>query len=43
MRHSEIVRVRYDQIDFDARRIFIPKAKAGEREQPITPALPRCS
>jgi integrase len=31
--------VRYDQIDFDTRRIFIPVAKAGEREQPITPAL----
>lgn len=39
MRHSEIVRVRYDQIDFVNRRIFIPQAKAGEREQPITPAL----
>ncbi|WP_267395235.1 MULTISPECIES: integrase [unclassified Sphingomonas] len=39
MRHSEILRVRYDQIDYDARRIFIPEAKAGEREQPITPAL----
>ncbi|MBI0477483.1 site-specific integrase [Sphingomonas sp. MA1305] len=39
MRHSEILRVRFDQIDFDSRRIFIPQAKAGEREQPITPAL----
>ena len=39
MRHSEIVAVRYDQIDFPLRRIFIPQAKAGEREQPITPAL----
>lgn len=39
MRHSEILRVRFDQIDFDSRRIFIPEAKAGEREQPITPAL----
>lgn len=39
MRHSEILRVRYDQIDFDARRIFITQAKAGEREQPITAAL----
>jgi integrase len=39
MRHREILRVRYDQIDFDTRRIFIPVAKAGEREQPITPAL----
>ncbi|MBV9842393.1 MAG: phage integrase family protein [Sphingomonadaceae bacterium] len=39
MRHSEIVRVRYDEIDFATRRIWINKAKAGEREQPITPAL----
>jgi integrase len=39
MRHSEIMRVRYDQIDFPTRRIWINKAKAGEREQPITPAL----
>jgi integrase len=39
MRHREILRVRYDQIDFANRRIFIPDAKAGEREQPITKAL----
>ncbi|PTQ64466.1 site-specific recombinase XerD [Sphingomonas sp. PP-CE-3G-477] len=39
MRHREILSVRYDQIDFTNRRIFIPEAKAGEREQPITAAL----
>ncbi len=39
MRHSEIVRIRYEDIDFDGRRVFIPQAKAGEREQPITPTL----
>jgi integrase len=39
MRHSEIMRVRYDDIDFATRRIWINKAKAGEREQPITPSL----
>ncbi len=39
MRHREILSVRYDQIDFANRRIFIPEAKAGEREQPITAAL----
>jgi integrase len=39
MRHREILRVRYEEIDFANRRIFIPEAKAGEREQPITPAL----
>jgi len=39
MRHSEILRVQYAHIDLDARRVFIPQAKAGEREQPITLAL----
>jgi integrase len=39
MRHSEILRVRFDEIDFDHCRIWINKAKAGEREQPITPSL----
>ncbi|CAA9512145.1 MAG: hypothetical protein AVDCRST_MAG39-2079 [uncultured Sphingomonadaceae bacterium] len=39
MRRSEILRVRYDQIDFVSRRVFIPQAKAGAREQPITPTL----
>jgi integrase len=39
MRHTEILRARYDQIDFDKLRLFIPDAKAGEREQPITPQL----
>lgn len=39
MRHREILGVRYDQINFDTRRVFIPDAKAGEREQPITSAL----
>lgn len=39
MRHSEILRVRWDEIDFEQRRIFIAKAKAGQREQPITAGL----
>lgn len=39
MRHREILKVRYEHIDFDNRRLFIPDAKAGEREQPITPSL----
>lgn len=39
MRHSEILRIRYDHVDVASRRIFIPTAKAGEREQPITPSL----
>lgn len=39
MRHREILAIRYDQIDFDNARIHIPKAKAGQRDQPITPRL----
>ena len=39
MRHSEIMRVRWDQIDFNNRRINIPEAKAGQRQQPITRTL----
>lgn len=39
MRHSEIVATRYDQVDFANNRIFIPQAKGGAREQPITPSL----
>jgi integrase len=39
MRHSEIVERRFDEVDFDHCRIWINRAKAGEREQPITPAL----
>ena len=39
MRHSEIVERRFDEIDFAQCRIWINRAKAGEREQPITVAL----
>ena len=39
MRHGEILRRRYDEIDWDNCRIWIDKAKAGSREQPITPSL----
>jgi integrase len=39
MRHSEIVRRRFDEIDFDQSRIWIDKAKAGAREQPLTASL----
>ena len=39
MRHSEILRVRWADIDFDQRRIHIARAKAGQREQPIPSAL----
>ena len=39
MRHSEILRIRYDDIDLEQRRIYIEKAKAGQRVQPITASL----
>jgi len=39
MRHGEIVRIRWDEIDFNNRRIYVGKAKAGQREQPIPPSL----
>ena len=35
MRHSEICAIRWQHIDFDRRRIFVPVAKAGSRDQPI--------
>lgn len=36
MRHSEILRARFDAIDWTHRRLYIGKAKAGAREQPLT-------
>ncbi len=39
MRHREILRARFDEIDWDRGRLHIGKAKAGGREQPLTPAL----
>lgn len=39
MRHAEILAARFDQLDLANHRLFIPEAKAGQREQPITPEL----
>lgn len=43
MRHREILRLRYDEVNYDTKRFFIPDAKAGSRQQPfgskIIPAL----
>ncbi|MXO60298.1 hypothetical protein GRI89_12190 [Altererythrobacter salegens] len=39
MRHSEIARILWQGIVTDRRRIHVPKAKAGQREQPITASL----
>ena len=38
-RHREILSARFDHVDFERCRLFIPQAKAGAREQPITPEL----
>jgi integrase len=39
MRHAEILAARWDQLDLDRRRLFIPEAKAGQRSQPLTEEL----
>lgn len=39
MRHGEILRIRWENINFEMRRIHIGKAKAGQREQPISGEL----
>ena len=39
MRHSEILRIRWEDCDLEQRRIYIGRAKAGQREQPIPPTL----
>lgn len=39
MRHSEILSIKREHIDLERRVIWIPKAKAGAREQPITADL----
>jgi integrase len=39
MRHSEILAARFNLVDFDKLRLFVPDAKAGQREQPITREL----
>lgn len=39
MRMSEILSIRRENVDVERLRIFIPQAKAGSREQPITADL----
>ena len=39
MRMSEILSIKREHVDVDRRRIFIPHAKAGAREQPMTGEL----
>jgi integrase len=39
MRHSEILRTRFEHLDLEKLRLQIPKAKSGKRDQPITAQL----
>lgn len=39
MRMTEVLTIRRENVDIPKRRIFIPKAKGGRREQPITAEL----
>ncbi len=39
MRHMEILTARFENVDAERRRLFIPNAKAGARYQPITRPL----
>ena len=39
MRKSEILSIRKEDVDTDRRVIYVPKAKSGPREQPITQYL----
>jgi integrase len=39
MRHREILRIQWKDCDLTNRRIFLPRAKAGARTQPITQTL----
>jgi integrase len=39
MRHSEILAARWEQLDLANLRLHVPKAKAGQRQQPLTPEL----
>ncbi|AEE65752.1 MULTISPECIES: site-specific integrase [Bordetella] len=39
MRKSEVLRIWKADIDLPRRMIYLPEAKAGAREQPITAAL----
>lgn len=39
MRMTEILSMRREHVDLDRKRIFIPNAKAGARDQPITTEL----
>jgi integrase len=39
MRHSEILGMKWADIDFTNRRLFVPKAKRGARTQPLSASL----
>ena len=39
MRKGEILAIRREHVNLEARHIYVPKAKAGDRTQPITEDL----
>lgn len=39
MRHSEILQMQWQEIDFSQNRVYLGKAKAGQREQPMPSGL----
>jgi integrase len=39
MRHGEILEAQWEQLDLANLRLHVPKAKAGQRQQPLTPEL----
>ncbi|MBK7163622.1 MAG: hypothetical protein IPH79_14600 [Sphingomonadales bacterium] len=42
MRHSEILRIRFDQIDFADRRFYVPEARQDSASSLSRQALPIC-
>jgi hypothetical protein len=43
LRHREVLRTRFSEVNFTTLRLHIPISKTGEREQPITRASPTSS
>jgi integrase len=39
MRHREVLRTRFEQLNLEKQRLYVPIAKGGQREQPITSEL----
>lgn len=39
MRHREILTLRFENINYDAAKVWLPKSKVGPRWQPLTPLI----